>query len=443
MYMKKSLSIMLSLVLVLLVVTTGCSQQSSTTANPAKTETKSAETTTASEETSQKNVELTIAARAGSMADALTEVVKKYEEKQGIKVHVNAMPYDNLKETIVLDVRNSSGAFDLVMIDDPWMPEFAEAGILTNLDTYFPNGLDSDFVAKSVALGKEPYGTGSLYAVPFIGNVQMFFFRDDLLKKYNVEAPKTWDDVAKIAELVAKEEPDTFGYALRGQRGNPIVSNYLPLFWAYGGTVIDENNKPHVNSEAGVKAMEMYMKLKETGPKGVETFDSDQIATALTQGQVAMTIAWPSWVSKVDNPENSKVVGKVNFSPVPSQVKESAAMIGNWLLGIPRTSKNVEEAAAFLEWVSSAEIQKEMTQLGAGAPTRVSVYEDPDLVKEFRHFPAQLKALENSVVRPRTTKWSQVEDTWGLYLSQILAGQMEIKEGLDKANQEIEAILSR
>ena len=351
------------------------------------------------------------------------------------------MPYDNLKETIVLDVRNNSGAYDLVMMDDPWMPEFGQANLLTNLDAYFTEGIDPDFVPTTIDLSREPYGTGSLYALPLIGNVQMFFYREDLIDKYNLTPPENWDDVVAIAEVITREEPDTFGYALRGQRGNPIVSNYLPLFWAYGGQVLDENGAPQVNSEAGIRAMETYMKLKELGPVGVEAFDSDQIATALTQGQAAMLVAWPSWVAMVDNEENSLVAGKVAFAAVPGQVNESAAMIGNWLLGVPRTSSKVEAAVDFMKWVTSAEVQKKMAMIGGGVPTRRSVYQDAELIEKYRHYPAQLEALERSVARPRTPYWSQIEDVWGMYLSQILAGQVDIQTGLDRANDEIKNIL--
>ncbi|HXL03238.1 MAG TPA: ABC transporter substrate-binding protein [Bacillota bacterium] len=386
-------------------------------------------------------VTLTLAARAGAMGDALTESAKRYEEITGVKVQVVCMPYAELKETAVLDVRNNAGAYDLVMLDDPWMPEFSQGKLLTNLDEYFKDGLDDDFIENCVALCRDPYGKGSLFAVPAIGNVTMFYYRHDLLKKYNLSPPKTWDDVIKIAEIITRDEPDTYGYVVRGQRGNPIVADYLPVFWAYGGEVLDENMKPAVNSEAGVKAMETYLKLKELSPKGCETFDSDQIATALTQGQIAMTIAWPSWVSQVDNPQSSKVVGKIEFLAVPGQTKDSAAMIGNWLLGIPKTSRNKDQAVEFAKWVISPEAQKEMALMGGGAPTRKSLYNDPDLTAKYRHYPAQLSALEHSVARPRTPYWSQIEDVWGLYLSQILVGQIGIREGLDKANKEIEKIL--
>ncbi|WP_052210517.1 ABC transporter substrate-binding protein [Thermoanaerobacter sp. YS13] len=436
---KSVLTLFLLSLFIFSVLFSGCSTP---TQSSSQAQADSTPQTSTNEEKTTPQITLHIAARAGNISDALAEMGKKYKEQTNVDVQVVGMPYNELKEAIVLDVKNKGGAYDLVTLDDPWMPEFGEGKLLTNLDSYFPNGLDSDFVEKSVALGKHPYGTGSLYAVPMVGNVQLFYYRKDLLDKYNLTPPKTWDDVLKIAKLITeKEAPNVYGYVIRGQRGNPIVSDFLPVFWAYGGEVIDENNKPHVNSEAGIKAMETYLKLKKYSPKGVETFDTDQIANALTQGQVAMTIAWPAWVSKVDNPESSKVVGKIDFSVVPGQVKDSAAMIGNWLLGIPSTSNNKEEAVKFLKWVTSKEVQKEMALKFGVPPTRKSLYNDKELVEKYRYYPSQLDALEHSVARPRTPYWSQIEDVWGLYLSQIVSGQIGIKEGLDKANSEIEKIL--
>jgi len=436
---KSVLTLLLLSLFIFSVLFSGCSTP---TQSSSQTQADNTPQTSTNAEKTTSQITLHIAARAGNISDALAEMGKKYKEETNVDVQVVGMPYNELKEAIVLDVKNKGGAYDLVTLDDPWMPEFGEGKLLTNLDNYFPNGLDSDFVEKSVALGKYPYGTGSLYAFPMVGNVQLFYYRKDLLDKYNLTPPKTWDDVLKIAKLITeKEAPNVYGYVIRGQRGNPIVSDFLPVFWAYGGKVLDENNKPYVNSEAGIKAMETYLKLKKYSPKGVETFDTDQIANALTQGQVAMTIAWPAWVSKVDNPQSSKVVGKIDFSVVPGQVKDSAAMIGNWLLGIPSTSNNKEEAVKFLKWVTSKEVQKEMALKFGVPPTRKSLYNDKELVEKYRYYPSQLDALEHSVARPRTPYWSQIEDVWGLYLSQIVSGQIGIKEGLDKANSEIEKIL--
>ncbi|SES12656.1 multiple sugar transport system substrate-binding protein [Gracilibacillus ureilyticus] len=427
---QKKNGLILLMMIIVMTIATACGNSSSEEANASNTD-------------SQEATKLTFAAREGEMADAIKAVVPKYEEETGVEVEVVSMPFDQLKESVVLDIRNNGGAYDLTMIDDPYMPEFGEGDLLVKLDEYFPNGLDEDFLTQAVNLGKHPYESGELIALPLFGNVQLFYYRTDLLEKHNLDVPATWDDVVNIAETVVENEDNIYGYAVRGQRGNPIVSDYMPLFWAYGGTVLDENNQPQVNSEAGIKAMETYLKLKGLSPKGVESFNTDQIATSLTQGQVAMVIAWPSWVSQVDNEESSKVVGKVDLSAVPSQVSDSSAMIGNWMLGIPKSSQNVEPAVEFMKWITSPEIQKEMALDGGGAPTRISVYQDEELNEVYRHYPAQLEALQNSVARPRTPLWSQIEDTWGLYLSQILSGQLEVEEGLVKANEEIAKIMSK
>ena len=50
-------------------------------------------------------------------------------------------------------------------MDDPWIPFFAENGHLENLTTYFKTrsartGPDNDFLAKSLAVCRNPYNTG-------------------------------------------------------------------------------------------------------------------------------------------------------------------------------------------------------------------------------------------------------------------------------------------
>lgn len=428
------------IVLMLIVILVACSSGADT--DPIVQEDSNNKEDNTGEEIERAD-EIVIAARTGEMADALEAIAQKYEEDTGTKAVVAASPYDSLYEQAVLDISAGSGAYDLIMMDDPWMPEFAENGFLLPLDDYFPDGPDPDFIEMSLNLGKHPYGEGELIALPIIGNVQLFFYRNDLVEKYGVNPPETWDEVLDFATRVTEEEDDTYGYVIRGQRGNPIVSDYLPVFWAYGGEVFDDEMVPQVNSEEAIEAMDMYLKLKEVSPTGVETYDSDQIGTALTQGRVAMTIAWPSWVGLVDDPDASEVVGKVNFSAVPGQHVDTSAMIGNWMLGVSSASKHPDTAVDFLKYVTSHESQKQMAQMGGGVPTLRSLYQDEELIEQYRQFPAQLEALENSSPRPRTPLWNKVEDVWGLYLSEIVAGGRDIQEALDQANDEIAEIMQQ
>ena len=80
------------------------------------------------------------------------------------------------------------------MLDDPWFPRFATERVLTDLTPLFQKrgaaGPDGDFVPSSIALCKHPYESGDLYALPYVGNSQLFFYRKDLFEKHNLKAAR-------------------------------------------------------------------------------------------------------------------------------------------------------------------------------------------------------------------------------------------------------------
>jgi multiple sugar transport system substrate-binding protein len=65
------------------------------------------------------------------------------------------------------------------------------------------------------------------------------------------------------------------------------------------------------------------------------------------------------------------------------------------------------------------------------------------LVKRFRAFPAQLAALEEARPRPRTTQWNEIENAFGVSLSQANSGAASPDDAMQRANREITAILER
>src|ERR1044071_5588012 len=131
---------------------------------------------------------LTLAINSGVEGDALKQAAKDYETQTGIHINVAEFPYANLFEKELIDLNAHSGAYDLIMLDDPWFPKFASLDVLTDLSPLLKRrGLDKpddDFVAASIALCRHPYQTGALYALPYVGNSQLFFYRRDLFAKH-------------------------------------------------------------------------------------------------------------------------------------------------------------------------------------------------------------------------------------------------------------------
>src|SRR6185503_221890 len=127
---------------------------------------------------------LTLAINSGVEGDALKQAAKDYEAQTGVHINIAEFPYANLFEKELIDLNSRTGSYDLIMLDDPWFPKFASKEFLTDLGPLLQgkgvSGADADFVRTSLALCKHPYETGALYALPYVGNSQLFFYRKDL-----------------------------------------------------------------------------------------------------------------------------------------------------------------------------------------------------------------------------------------------------------------------
>ena len=222
---------------------------------------------------------LTVAARGGSHVDAMNAVKEAFEQEHNVKVEIMGLESADLKQKIGLDSVNEVGELDLVMVDDPWMPEFGENGILANL-TELGYEADADFAEKSLMLGRVPYATGDQFALPYSGNVILFFYNKDLFEKYGVaEAPTDWAAVLEIAKKV--KEGGEIGYVIRGQQGDPIVADFLPVLWAFGGNVFDEDLNVTIDSEEAKAALNLYIELLANGVN----YEKNDIVAAVSEGK--------------------------------------------------------------------------------------------------------------------------------------------------------------
>lgn len=397
--------------------------------------------------------QFTLAVNSGVEGEALKQAAKDYEAQTGVRINIVAFPYANLFEKELLDLTARAGAYDLIMLDDPWFPKFASQPLLTELTPLLQakghQGPDEDFVATSIALGREPYQTGALYALPYVGNSQLLFYRKDLFAKHTLREPVTWDEALAAAKVINEQETTgspaggkVFGYVMRAAQGNAAVADFMPIFWAFGAEMFDAAGQPQVNSPEGIAALKFMLELGKYSPPGYASFNADEVGAHLLQGTAAMSINWPAWISPFDNPSRSKVIGKMEFTTLPGAKNSGRAEIGNWLIAIPREARNKEAAFDFLLWATSAE-QMKRSALRGNPPTRKSLFTDPELVAKFPAYPAQLRSLESSRPRPRTPLWNEIENAFGIYLSKANSGELSAEDALNQANNEIAKIIER
>jgi multiple sugar transport system substrate-binding protein len=376
-------------------------------------------------------------------ADRIRNVSAAYTGRTGTSIEVLELPYAQSFQKLQIALSQKTDAYDLASLDDPWIPQFAGNKFLVNLDEMFaktgtqPN---PDFQPQLFGLGDWPKGSG-LRALPWLGNVQVFAWRNDLISN----RPNTWDEVIATAQRIQGGGSGVYGYAIRGAAGNPATTSFLPITRGYGKDVLAPNFQPQLDSPEALQALQTALKLRDTAPPGAENVEHADVGRFMYTGVTAMSgDIWPDQLLNMFDPAISSVVGLIDIGPEPSQAGvDPANMTGTWLLGIPEGSKNKDRAFDFMTWFTEYEQQKKLLLQFNNPPVLVPLFTDPEAVSKFGFLPGLLQAAQKAVPRPRTEFYSGVEDIVGRYLSQAIAGQVDPEQGLQQANTEVRDFLVR
>ena len=407
--LRKSVSVIL--LIALMAICFGCSSKQTTSNGPVTT--------------------ITIAARDGSHCDVINAVKGDFEKENFCMVNVVPLSADDIHKTAIDDSSNEVGMYDVIMIDDPLMPEYIEKKIIQNL-TQLGYLDDEDFVEKSKLLGKDPYPLGATYALPFSGNVQLVFYNEDLVEDPSVLS--NWSSIYSKCQTV--NQAGKKGYAIRGQAGNPIVSDFLPILWAFGGDLFDEDGKVILNSHQSREALEFYCKLYQTGGN----YTKDELVDVIKSGEAAIALGWPSWF--ISGEGSSAAIAQIPGKKTSSSEVLATGEIGNWLLGVTTNSAKPDLALKFAAYLTSEDVQRKALEYG-GVPTRKSIFRDPEVLKEYPYFEQLYSGTNNSRVRPRTTKWAQIEEVFGQELVRCIDGEITVDEAINNSQEAIEKLFEK
>ena len=394
--------------------------------------------------TSNKPSKLVVAAVQGNEDGPLKKVVGNYKSQTGIEVQVVEFPYDSLYAKLVTTFQANDSSYDLCMMDDPWMPKFGTMGALQPLDSNFGFTRDSDIptVVYDVGTWPPPHGpvppseqskTQHLYGITIVGNVEMFMYRSD-----KSSAPASWSDV--LANAQKYNAANFYGYVIRGKATNPVSSDSLPILWSFGGNVFDDSWKVQLDSDASITAVDfLTRKLKQFAEPGAANFDAAERSQAMATGKAYQSTVWPGEITGiVEDPTVSQVKGKVAYIPIPQGPSgKGLGMMGNWLLGIPKGSKNGSAAADFIKWMLQTSNMRNYVAQG-GIPIRKSILTDASLAAANPYF----KALSDSFDavpnwRPRTDQWGAVETSYGTAMNAAVAGQLTPQAAMQQAASQI------
>ena len=351
-------------------------------------------------------------------------VAKAYKEQSGTTVNIKSG--DQLGGLDKLSLDNQSGkAADVMMAPYDRVGSLGTDGQLSEVK--LSDGAKTDDKTKSLVTAAD----GKVYGAPAVIESLVMYYNKDLVK----EAPKTFADL----ENLAKDSK----YAFAGEDGktSAFLADWTNFYFAYGllagngGYVFGQNGKDAKDiglaNDGAIKGVEYAKTWYEKWPKGMQDTEGagNLIQTQFQEGKTAAIIDGP-WKAKAF--KDAKVNYGVATIPTLPNGKEYAAFGGGKAWIIPSSTKNLEAAQKFVDFLVSTEQQKAFYDKTNEIPanTEARSYAEG---KNDELTTAVIKQFKNAQPMPNISQMSAVWDPAKTMLFDAVSGKKDAKTAANDA----------
>ena len=352
------------------------------------------------------------------------KVAAAYEKESGTKVNIKSG--DQLGGLDKLSLDNQSGqAADVMMAPYDRVGSLGTDGQLSEVT--LSDGAKTDDKTKSLVTAAD----GKVYGAPAVIESLVMYYNKDLLK----EAPKTF---AELEEL-AKDSK----YAFAGEDGKTtaFLADWTNFYYAYGllagngGYVFGQNGKDAKDiglaNDGSITGINYAKSWYEKWPKGMQDTEgaANLIQTQFQEGKTAAIIDGP-W--KAQAFKDAKVNYGVATIPTLPNGKDYAAFGGGKAWIIPSSTKNLEAAQKFVDFLVSTEQQKAFYDATNEIPanTEARSYAEG---KNDELTTAVIKQFKNAQPMPNISQMSAVWEPAANMLFDAVSGKKDAKTAANDA----------
>jgi len=249
---------------------------------------------------------------------------------------------------------------------------------------------------------------GKLVALPWFTNAGILYYRKDLLKKYGLNPPETWQQLSHEAAIIQKGERAAghsrfWGFVFQGQAYEGLTCDALEwVASSGGGTFVAADGKITADNPKAVQAIAWAAStVGKIAPEGVLNYEEEDARGVFQSGNAAFMRNWPyAWA--LAQSAGSPVRGKVGVEPLPSGTVGGphVGTLGGGNLAVSRFSRHQAEAASLVRFMTSYAEQKYRAIHGAFNPTIVALYHDPAVLQADPFFGTLLPTFQGAVARP-------------------------------------------
>ena len=379
-----------------------------------------------------------VSGAVGNAVENFKVMVKPWEDATGNTVTLVPMPASTTDQfgqyRLWLAAGNTD--VDLYQTDVIWAPQLADSFVdLTEaakdlVPLHFPSIIQSQTV------------NGKLVALPIFTDAPALYYRKDLLEKYGVAVPKTWEELTVAAKTVqdgerAAGKADMWGFVFQGNAYEGLTCDALEWIKSFGGgQIVEPDGTVSVNNPQAVAALELAKSWIGTiAPEGVLAYQEEESRGLWQTGNAVFMRNWP-YAYGLGNGDDSAVKGLFDVTTLPTggDNATSAATLGGWNVAVSKYSQHQEAAISLALYLAGPEAQKTRAINEANLPTIVSLYDDADIAKANPIVPRWKEVFLQAVPRPSAPtlgKYNEVSSKFWSAVHETLSGNGTAAENLE------------
>jgi multiple sugar transport system substrate-binding protein len=345
-----------------------------------------------------------------------------------LNIHVKFIDTDyNFTRDQMLKALTNGTSIDVIALDQIWLGEFAQKGLLTDLTNYVRKwGRINEWYPTNFAGGVYK---GKVYGIWTWTDVRGIWYWKDLLKKAGVDpnSLKTWDGyIASAKKLNSVLSPKGIeGVQLTAANHSPDM--WYPYLWMLGGKIIMQKNGhptkgpywfPNYNSSAGLRAMNFIKAQVDAGIKpqkqhfwGKEFLDRKfAVMIEALQHHVRddYNVTTPQKRMKFE-----QKVGFIPMFPVPNPNYQTSTLMGGWEFSIPEISTNKDLAWELLAIMVEPKILAPYLAQHSNLPTQIPIGQGPfaaNLHQTTPYYNELISMLNIANARPNIPEYPQIAE---------------------------------
>lgn len=329
---------------------------------------------------------------------------------------------------------------DLAAADMVWMPYLANSGALVPLNSFIEaSEVDiQDFYPALLAVNTYD---DQIYGLPVSTNNLELFINSDLFEAAGLDPaapPTTWDELRDAAVQCANPERGVIGMELYTQPGEGLTWQFQVYLWQAGGDFLTEDlSAAAFNSEAGLKALNYWLDLIESGAYTLSDWG------LFGQGQACMVMDG-SWMVGIWA-ETAPFEWTTAPMPYPEDGEPATNMGGEHIFIMAQDEAKQQAAWDFIRWFTSPEIQLEWDKETGFMPVRDSVATNEDYrawIEETE--PRLLPFVEMQQYahnRPPVEQYAEISDAFSAVIERALYGQISPEDALAEAEAAVNSLL--